>query len=235
MTGLLPILQNLETAVIDKVVHEATASGHSISCRAGCGACCRQLVPVSIFEAEALFQWFSDLQEEQREMIEQRFHQALLALRENGILQRLLDEEWSKDEESVTRLAIDYFHARVACPFLQNENCSIHPIRPLSCREYLVTGPPALCDDPSIHDVRGVKFPFTLSRALYRLGQELEHDNRGWIPMVFLLAWGKSGLHPGEHFTGTGQEVLRIFMEHLATMASTDKGGKTSAGLMQAT
>jgi Fe-S-cluster containining protein len=235
MTGLLPILQNLESAVIGKIEQEVASSGHSISCRAGCGACCRQLVPVSIFEAEALSQWLSELPKEQRERIEKRFHEALLALREKGILQQLLNEGWVRDEESVTKLAIDYFHARVACPFLENENCSIHPIRPLSCREYLVTAPPERCEDPSIYDVRGVKFPFVLSRALYRMGQQLEQDTRGWIPLVFLLAWGRSGAHPGEYFTGTGQEVLRTFMEHLATLPAADKDGKATAGLMQST
>jgi Fe-S-cluster containining protein len=234
MTQLLPVLQNLENSLIGKVAQEAAAAGQPISCRAGCGACCRQLVPVSIFEAEAMNEWFRELPQEQRAVIEQRFHHALLALRENGVLQQLLEEEWVRDERSVAQLAIDYFHAGVACPFLVDESCSIHPIRPLSCREYLVTSPPERCDDPVGTPVDAVKLPFKLSRGLYRLGQELEHDTRGWIPLVFLLVWGRSGVKPGDHYAGTGQEVLRTFMEHLATVPAADQAEAARAGLMQA-
>ena len=41
-TELLPIIQNLENAIIGRVAEEAQAAGSPISCRAGCGACCRQ-------------------------------------------------------------------------------------------------------------------------------------------------------------------------------------------------
>jgi Fe-S-cluster containining protein len=34
------------------------------------------------------------------------------------------------------------------CPFLEDESCSIHPDRPLVCREYLVTSPAELCAGP---------------------------------------------------------------------------------------
>jgi hypothetical protein len=54
LTQLLPIIQNLENAIVGRIGEEAKSAGTPISCRAGCGACCRQLVPVSFFEAEAL-------------------------------------------------------------------------------------------------------------------------------------------------------------------------------------
>lgn len=54
ITALLPVLQNFESAMLSQVAREADAAGYPISCKAGCGACCRQMVPVSIFEAEAL-------------------------------------------------------------------------------------------------------------------------------------------------------------------------------------
>ncbi len=52
LTELLPIIRNLENAIVDKMGEEANAAGKTISCRAGCGACCRQMVPLSLFEAE---------------------------------------------------------------------------------------------------------------------------------------------------------------------------------------
>jgi Fe-S-cluster containining protein len=223
LTELLPIVQNIENAIIARVEEEARAAGTPISCRAGCAACCRQMVPVSLFEAEALLEWMQSLPAERQQELAQRFHGALTALRDAGVIDKLVQEEWTLDEERTTRLAVDYFHARVACPFLEDENCSIHPIRPLACREYLVTSPPELCQDPSVNNVHGVMLPVKISRALYSFGREMEQDLRGWIPLVFLLAWAKSGARPGEFVAGTGQEVLRKFLGKLSELAEQEK------------
>ena len=234
LTQILPIIQTLENAIIGKISEEAEQAGSPVSCRAGCGACCRQLVPVSFFEAEALTEWLQMLPEDRRAELEGRFHRALLALRDAEVIEKILDLRWVKNQEETMQLAIDYFHAAVACPFLENESCSIHPMRPLSCREYLVTSPPALCQDPSVNQVAGVRLPLKLSRVLYTFGQQLAQDPRGWIPLVFLLAWGKGGEKPGEHVSGTGEEVLRKFLKQVAEMPSTENEPpvQTQAGQM---
>ena len=219
LTQLLPIIQNLENAIIGRVAEEAEAAGSPISCRAGCGACCRQMVPVSLFEAEALTEWMRSLPQERQAELTARFHHALSMLRDAGVIDKILNEEWVQAEDQTTQLAIDYFHAYVACPFLENENCSIHPMRPLACREYLVVSPPELCQDPSIHDVTGVQLPLKLSRVLHSFGQQLARDVRGWIPLVFLLAWGKNDAKPGDYVAGTGEEVLRKFLARVAEIA----------------
>jgi Fe-S-cluster containining protein len=216
ITELLPIIQSFENSIIGHVASQAGEVGLAISCKAGCGACCRQMVPVSIFEAEALAHWIRSLPPEQQQAIEARFHQSLTALSKSGIINRLVEEDWLADHETSTNMAIDYFRLGVPCPFLIDESCSIHPMRPLSCREYLVTSPPELCRDPATNTVSGVHLPFKLSHALYRLGSDLEHDRRGWIPLVFLFAWMRSGAQPGQAYSGTGQEVLHTFIKRLA-------------------
>jgi Fe-S-cluster containining protein len=221
LTELLPIIQNLENAIIGKVSDEAQAAGSPISCRAGCGACCRQMVPMSLFEAEALTEWIRSLPEERQAELAERFHRALSALRDAGVIDKIVSDEWVAAEEQTKQLAVDYFHARVACPFLENESCSIHPMRPLACREYLVVSPPALCQDPSVNDVTGVQLPLKLSRVMYSFGQQIERDVRGWIPLVFLLAWGRSGVKPGDHVAGTGEEVLRRFLARVTEISET--------------
>jgi Fe-S-cluster containining protein len=216
LTALLPIIQTLENAIVDKVGEEAQAAGRPISCKAKCGACCRQMVPVSLFEAEALAEWVQTLPEEQSLVLRARFDAALRSLRDSGVLKTILEEEWMLDERGTSQLAIDYFHAGVPCPFLEEESCSIHPIRPLSCREYLVTSPPDLCRDPSVHNVCGVNLPVKLSRALFAFGQQIEQHRRGWIPLVFLLAIKENSGKPGDYFTGSGPEVLRRFLDQVA-------------------
>jgi len=224
LTQLLPIIQNLEDAITGRISEEATHAGAPISCRAGCGACCRQMVPISFFEAETLAEWIGTLAAERQAEIEARFHRALLVLRDAGVIEKILDDQWTLKDEVATQLAIDYFHAGVACPFLEEESCSIHPIRPLACREYLVTSPPALCKDPSVNEVAGVQLPLKLSRVLFAFGQKLSQDRRGWVPLVFLMAWRKGGQKPGEFIAGTGKEVLQEFLNQVAEMSHTENG-----------
>ncbi|HEX8710363.1 MAG TPA: YkgJ family cysteine cluster protein [Terracidiphilus sp.] len=229
LTELLPILQNLENAIVSRVGEEAAAAGRPISCRAGCGACCRQMVPVSIFEAEALTAWLATLPEDRLASLRERFHRALSALRDAGVLDSILDGTWVLDEERSTQLAIDYFHAGVPCPFLEDESCSIHPIRPLACREYLVTSSPDLCRDPSVNDVSGIHLPLRLTRAIFAFGEEIEHDRRGWIPLVFLLAWAKSGARPGDLVAASGPELLKKFLDRLFAVSNPDPGAQTAS------
>jgi Fe-S-cluster containining protein len=217
LTQILPVIQSLHTSFIDGIASQLSQAGHAISCRAGCGACCRQMVALNIFEAEALAAWIRALPESRQQELAGRFHQALLKLSAAGIIDRIVNQDWLADEESTLQIALDYFHQRVPCPFLENESCSIHPIRPLICREYLVTSPAELCEDPATLQVKGVPMPLRFSRALNQIGAEIEQDKRGWIPLVFLFAWMKADAHPGEAVTGIGPEVLYEFVKRLQT------------------
>ena len=107
------------------------------------------MVPLSIFEAEALTNWIRSLPEERQQELAQRFHQALLKLAAGGLIERMVTEDWLAETESARKLVLDYFYQRVPCPFLEDESCSIHSIRPLICREYLVSSSPEHCADPA--------------------------------------------------------------------------------------
>lgn len=215
LTQILPVLQALDSSFIDGVTTQLKQHGRTVSCKAGCGACCRQMVPLSIFEAEALAAWIHTLPEAQQQELAQRFHQALLKFAAAGLIDRMVNEDWLAETESARQLALDYLYQRVACPFLEDESCSIHPIRPLICREYLVTSPPEHCFDPATHKAVPVALPLNFSRILNLIGAEVEHDKRGWIPLVFLFAWMKADAHPGDAVAGEGQEVLYEFVRRL--------------------
>jgi hypothetical protein len=128
----------------------------------------------------------------------------------------MVNEDWLAETDSARQLALDYFYQRIPCPFLEDESCSIYPIRPLICREYLVTSPPEHCFDPATLQTVPVHLPLNLSRVLTRIGAELENDSRGWIPLLFLFAWMKSGAHPGDAVAGEGPEVLYKFIKRLS-------------------
>jgi Fe-S-cluster containining protein len=213
LTQLLPVLQGLTSNLVDGVAEIVHSEGHTISCRAGCGACCRQMVPISLFEAEGLLEWIGTLPQEQQAALRTRFDDALRVLRERGLLERMGAAMWVANKQEREAFGLEYLKARVACPFLVEESCSIHPIRPLVCREYLVTSPAEYCAVPDPEKVERVEMPVRPSMSLFRMAAMMESHGRGWIPLVFLFALQQRGPGPGSAVMGTGPELLRRFVE----------------------
>ena len=173
---VLPILHGLSSLFATRATSRVEGEGREISCRAGCGACCRQMVPVAPAEARALARLVEAMPEPRRERVRRRFDAALDILEPLGLMERL---DLNRDDRQV--IAREYFAAGVACPFLEDEACSIHADRPLSCREYLVTSPPDLCAALSA-GIEKVTLEARPSLAL------LKADLRdGWLPLVLSL------------------------------------------------
>jgi hypothetical protein len=135
-------------------------------------------VPVAPAEARALARLVEAMPEPRRSRVRDRFDRALDSLNATGVLDRL-----DQDPDSRHAVGMDYFRAGVACPFLEDEACSIHPDRPMACREFLVTSPPAHCADPS-SAVETLPLEAAPSVAL------LKADLRdGWTPLVLALVF----------------------------------------------
>ncbi|HYI06226.1 MAG TPA: YkgJ family cysteine cluster protein [Reyranella sp.] len=194
---VVPALQGLVNAVV-----EAAEMGKAISCRKGCGACCRQLVPVSRSEGERLLQVVEAMQAERREPLKARFAAAEAAIEAAG----LKDRQGRSDRE----LSTVYFAMGVACPFLEDESCSIHPERPLVCREYLVTSPAALCAGPTQEGVTPVAVPKVSMAA-----RGLQDDGDDWFPLATLMAWART--RPRKGTRRTGPEWVQRFLKRLSS------------------
>lgn len=218
LTQLVPVLHGLSSAIVDATASQVHAEGYAISCKAGCAACCRQLVPLSLFEADALADWIRSLPPEHQAAVGARFDAAIAALENKGMLQKLdiasIPEPGSKEEPEFAR---EYLRAGVPCPFLENESCGIYPIRPAACREYLVTSPAQFCAAPTLATVRPVPMPVKFSQALAQIGRAVTGDVRGWIPLVFLFGWIRAGQRVSEAVQATGPELLRAVFQELET------------------
>src|SRR5471032_2116619 len=70
---IVPALQGIVNAVVASAEADLTKSGETISCRKGCGACCRQLVPVSRTEGERLLDLVEAMPRDRRKEIRRRF------------------------------------------------------------------------------------------------------------------------------------------------------------------
>jgi Fe-S-cluster containining protein len=208
-TKMLPVFQQLTNAVVAVGVSKAEAAGEQISCTKGCGACCRQLVPVAESEAYQLQALVQELPEPRRALLQARFAAAQEQLQAAGLLTKILfPGELSVEERR--RIGLDYFRQGIACPFLEDESCSIHADRPLACREYLVTSPAAHCAAPSAETVHCVALPGSVSQVVQRLTATREVR---WLPLILALDWAEE--HPDQTPLRSGPEWLQAVFQQL--------------------
>jgi Fe-S-cluster containining protein len=210
---LLPLIQSLADGVVASAVKEVEARGEKISCKDGCGACCRQLVPVAEAEARRLLALVERLPEPRRMKVRARFAEARCRLEDASLLQRLQhSDRWSDGEGRSIGLA--YFCLGIPCPFLEGERCSIHADRPVACREYLVTSPAENCVRPTGETVVCVKLPLKVWTAIARFDEvpPTSHFIR-WVPLILAPAWAEA--HPDESPSRPGPDMLREFFDHL--------------------
>jgi Fe-S-cluster containining protein len=206
------VLQLFSAAVEDRAVADVEREGRRISCGPGCGACCRQLVPVTPIEARRLAELVARLPEPRRSQVRARFADAVGRLDAAGILERLRHPETMSDAER-SSLGMDYFQLRIPCPFLVDESCSIHPDRPLVCREYLVTSPAANCANPTEDNIAGVSMPVRLSKVLARFADQFEAHATKWVPLALAPEWALA--HPDQSPLRAGSEWVTMLLRSL--------------------
>src|ERR671937_230400 len=73
LDDLLPLLQILSDNVVSAAEREGKQQGKCVSCQKGCGACCRQLVPISPVEARGVARLVAEMPEPRRSEIVGRF------------------------------------------------------------------------------------------------------------------------------------------------------------------
>jgi Fe-S-cluster containining protein len=207
---LLPILMSFDSAIVGAYEKETVRQGKAISCKKGCGACCRQLVPISEIEAQYLTELVADMPPERRDRVVARFRQAREELDQRGMRERLLQAVNFTAPEQWRPMVLDYFACGVPCPFLEEESCSIHLVRPLICREYTVTSPPERCADPAQQDIQGIAIPIHLSNLVRRFADGEGNSPYRWLPLVLALNWTPQESEPMPRLPGP--QMLEDFL-----------------------
>lgn len=134
-------------AIHSRSCETLATDGRGVTCATGCSACCRQLVPVSRWEALRLADVVLAMPPARRERVLAGFADAESRLDETGLLLRLADgfARHAHDRGLTEALQREYWELQIPCPFLEHDACSIYDHRPLACRQYLVTSAPSLC------------------------------------------------------------------------------------------
>lgn len=207
---LLPLARALADTIVAQTQQAVEAGGQAISCRAGCGACCRSLVAISEVEARRLHAHIHQLPEPRRSTLLARFDAALAALHAAGVGPALQQwASWSPAEYG--RQLTAYFAAGVPCPLLEDESCGLYAERPITCREFLVTSPARHCGELGSDQIRRVALPVQMFNAVARWQPRPAEDSGAvqerWVPLVLALAWAAE--HPDDSPAQPGPELLR--------------------------
>jgi Fe-S-cluster containining protein len=186
----LPLLYGIDDQTIAAAVKREEQAGRSISCRKGCSACCRgHAVPITPAEAYRLTRLVEELPEPRRSVVRERFQAAVTRLTEAGLLDAYLRRVPVTSGELAGDVSRRFFALGIACPFLDDDVCSIHPQRPFVCREYHVTTPADLCRDPYVNRVAVVDVPPQAAGALLRVSRDLLGTAQDSLPLVLAFEY----------------------------------------------
>ena len=209
---MLPVFQQMANSFTDLAVKAVKISGKTVSCKAGCGACCRQTVPLAEIEAYQIAELVENLPERRRREIKRRFEEACRHFQKTGWFERF-DNCADVSEKEREKIIADYFFEGVACPFLEDESCSIHQDRPLACREYLVTSPAENCATFSSETIKTIGLPVKPSESLRKVGQTRRMNPVNFVPLILALEWTEK--HPEKFALKTGEQWMAEFFRDL--------------------
>ncbi|MEP7211641.1 MAG: YkgJ family cysteine cluster protein [Acidobacteriota bacterium] len=233
---MLPIFHQMTNAFVDQSVAVVEAAGKTISCKAGCGACCRQPVPIAESEVYQIADLVQSMPEPRRTAIKQRFagaveHFGNIGWFDDAKQRAELTPTESREEatRNMVAMAMRYFYEGVPCPFLENESCSIHESRPLSCREYLVTSPAENCAKPTAETVRVIEMFVKASASLRLTTRTGQLDELGFVPLIRALEI--AGTFPEKFEEKTGRQWMAEFFDDLTSRhkGKTDEAGTGAA------
>ncbi len=210
VTAIVPLIRRFGEEAQALEVARSTDAGKTPSCRKGCAACCRMLVPLSAPEAFALGEWVRSRPTDQQDRIGARLAEAKTQLLSQGLWARLSELCNALEQPNDDALEVvnrEYYALRLACPFLEEEVCTIYEARPAACRELLVSSPPERCDDLINNPVDPILAPLLVSTVLGLLWQELTKSPARLIPLPVALDWAISH-EPENQQTWKGAELL---------------------------
>ena len=152
------------------------------------------LVPLSAPEAFALQEYVKQLPADRQTQLLNRLQETTDRLTQAGLWNRMRDiAEASRQvpDEELDPINQSYYALRIACPYLENELCSIYEARPAACRELLVTSPAELCQDLVQNPVTPLPISMRMSSILGLTWGALTNSPPRLIPLPMALEWAE--------------------------------------------
>lgn len=210
VASIVPSMRRVGEAAQALEERRAVAQGAAVSCKKGCAACCRMLIPVSAPEAFAMADTINAWPADRREATLARMAVARARLEQAGVLSDLREVaacERQLGDDAFEPINHAYYALRLPCPFLVEESCSIYDDRPAACRELLVTSPAELCQDLERSPVRPLPVPLRIGTVLALLWSDLGGGPARFIPLPLALEWAERHVQEGAR-SWKGRELL---------------------------
>jgi len=236
ITSIVPLTRRLGEAAAQLEVQHATEAGQTISCRIGCAACCRMLVPLSAPEAFALREYMEQLPTDRRTHLLNRLSDTKDRLSREGLwgqLNEIAEASTAVPDEELDPINRAYYALRIPCPYLENELCSIYEARPAACRELLVTSPAVLCQDQVQNPVTPLPVSMRMSSILGLLWGTLTSSPPRLIPLPMALEWAERHEEESQR-TWPGSSLLDQVLDNMwrfLSQAFTNRHGASGKGL----
>jgi Fe-S-cluster containining protein len=210
VTDMLPAAREVSRTVTAAAIAKAEAAGLEVSCRRGCTACCRHLIPISVVEAAALAERVAAMPADRRAAVRARFAAAVQRMEDGGLLDseeprgnRALRSAEAAEGASWDDVSRRYFDMAIDCPLLEGQACSVYADRPLVCAEYHVTTPADWCEKLD-RRTRAIDWPLRMSEVMAELAGEVVGVRPAMVPLAMALEWydehggSLSASHAGE-------------------------------------
>jgi len=205
-------------AIMSAAVESEKKEGRGVTCKAGCAACCRHLVPITVVEAKSLGAALARLPTARREAVKRRFASALSKMESAGLAASSTTEPRSAllaskgASNAWEDVSSRYQELAIPCPFLENERCVAYEDRPFVCREHMVTTDPRACTTGD--GARAVVRPMYMTPALAAVARILDGASPSILPLPFMLEWleAKGGELASDH---DGAEALDLLVDAL--------------------
>jgi len=217
ITAIVPVTRRLGEEAGQLEVQQAIAAGQTISCRMGCAACCRMLVPLSAPEAFALREYVEQLPTDRRTRLLTRLNDTKDRLKRENLWDQLHDvAEASRPmpDDELDPINRAYYALRIPCPYLEDEMCSIYEARPAACRELLVTSPAELCQDLVQNPVTPLPVSMRIGSILGLVWGTLTSSPPRLIPLPMALEWAERHVEESRQ-TWPGSSLLDQVLDNM--------------------
>ena len=143
----LPLLLEIQYLTNQGVAAAIKADGRKLACARGCASCCRTHTDIPVYPLELM-----------------------------GIAW-YATEKLTGDLRDRVRAQLQQHRDLGACPFLVDEACTIHPLRPMACRQFNVFVTVCAAGEDTFHTRRGDVLQPDAKRKDEALREMLRHHN----------------------------------------------------------
>ena len=145
--------QEILKKIEQKQTEWTKAKGETITCHKGCAFCCTQHIPASLHECEATAYYLyqnkkalaSFLQAYPRWTARVEKIKDLLARMERLFNEMVASRFSGESKQAFLDEADNYAAQNIPCPFLSDNACLIHAVRPWTCASLFATSPAGWC------------------------------------------------------------------------------------------